>query len=161
MTPFRLSLPVALAIGVGCSAPASAQDVESPERLAGLDRVSVRIEATWDELITMDAGGATEEQFVQALAMTFEQTLAEADAGPSVVPGSPATVACHVDTFYDTGLIIYSLRTQLERPGDDGESVIVWIDSWVGSFTTQQLHLTFTLGEQCARSFLEVWKGAN
>ena len=29
------------------------------------------------------------------------------------------TVACHVDTVYETGQIVYSLRTQLERPGDD------------------------------------------
>lgn len=93
--------------------------------------------------------------------MTFERTIAEADAAPSLLEGAPHTVACHVDTFYDTGLIIYSFRAQLERPGEDGAPVIVWVRSWVGSFTTQQLHLTFTLGEQCAKSFLEEWKGAN
>ena len=60
-----------------------------------------------------------------------------------------------------TGLIVYSLRTQLERPAADGQRIITWIKSWVGSFTVQQMHVMFTLGEQCAESFLEDWKSAN
>lgn len=139
----------------------SAQEIGDAGRLTGIDRIAVRVDAAWDELITMEAGGATEDQFVQALEMTFAQAISEADAAPSVDGASPYTVACHVDTFYDTGLIIYSFRAQLERAGDDGLPVVLWLRSWVGSFTTQQLHLTFTLGEQCAKSFLEEWKSAN
>jgi hypothetical protein len=153
---------VAAALTLLASADAgSAQDVEDTGRLAGIDRIATRVDASWDELITMEAGGATEDQFIQALEMTFAQAIAEADAAPGVDESSPDTVACHVDTFYDTGLIIYSFRAQLERVGDDGMPVIVWLRSWVGSFTTQQLHLTFTLGEQCAKSFLEEWRSAN
>ena len=141
--------------------PTHAQSVEDVSRLAGIERVQVRAEAVWDELITMEAGGATQDQFEQALGMTFEGTIASADAAPSVVPGAPVTVACHVDTFYETGLIVYSLRTQVERPGSDGQRVITWLKSWVGSFTVQQMHVMFTLGEQCAESFLADWKSAN
>ncbi len=141
--------------------PLLAQAVEDTGRLAGVLRIDTRVDAQWDELITMEAGGATEAQFIEALSMTFRQTLASADAAPSVVEGAPVTVACHVDTFYETGLIVYSLRTQVERPGADGRPVIAWIRSWVGSFTTRELHRMFTLGEQCAESFLEAWKSAN
>ena len=138
-----------------------AQAVDDPTRLAGVDRVQLRASAAWDEMITMSAGGATPDQFRQALLQTFTESIADSDAAPSVVPGAPQTIACHVDTFYETGQIIYSLRTQLERPGDDGQPVIVWIKSWVGSFNVQQMHVMFTLGEQCAESFLEDWRGAN
>ena len=146
---------------LGLVGSAAAQSVEDPARLAALTRVQVRAEAAWDELITMEAGGATPEQFEDALRQTFERTLAAADAGPSVVPGAPVTVACHVDTFYDTGLIVYGLRVQVESPGPDGRPVVLWIKSWVGSYTVQQLHLMFSLGEQCAESFLEDWRSAN
>ena len=138
-----------------------AQSIDDPVRLAGVERVHVRAEAQWDEMITMSAGGATQDQFRQALQQTFEETIASADAAPSVVAGAPETITCHVDTFYETGLIVYSLRTQLERPGADGAPVIVWIKSWVGSFSVQQMHVMFTLGEQCAESFLDDWRGAN
>lgn len=148
--------PVALFSGL-----ASAQGIDDPDRLAGLDRVALRTEAEWDELITMEAGGATPEQFMEALRMTFREGIAGADAAPSVVDGAPVTVTCHVDTFYDTGLIVYSLRVQTEVPGEDGAPVITWIESSVGSYTVQQLHLMFRLGEQCAESFLEDWRGAN
>jgi hypothetical protein len=143
------------------TASATAQAVDDPARLAGVDQVQVRAEAAWDELITMEAGGATPDQFRDALRQTFEGTIASADAAPSVVAGAPVTVACHVDTFYDTGLIVYSLRTQVEEPGPDGQPVIVWIKSTVGSYTVQQLHLMFSLGEQCAESFLDDWRSAN
>jgi hypothetical protein len=146
---------------LAAAASLCAQAVEDPSRLAGLERVQVRAEAVWDELITMEAGGATPEQFEDALRQTFERTIAEADAAPSIVAGAPVTVACHVDTFYDTGLIVYGLRTQVEAPGPDRQPAILWIKSWVGSYTVQQLHLMFSLGEQCAESFLEDWSSVN
>lgn len=152
---------VAGSTSLGLVGSAAAQSVDDPARLAGLDRVQVRAEAEWDELITVEAGGATPEQFEDALRQTFERTIASADAAPSVVPGAPVTVACHVDTFYDTGLVVYGLRVQVESPGPDGRPVVLWIKSWVGSYTVQQLHLMFSLGEQCAESLLEDWRSAN
>jgi len=155
----RVAAVVSVALGAGTAV--AAQEIANAERLAGLDRVQVRAEAQWDEAIVVEAGGGTADQFLQALAMTFEQTIASADAAPSVVDGSPTTVTCHVDTFYETGQIVYSLRTQVEEAGPDGQPVITWIKSWVGYYTVQQLHVMFTLGEQCANSFLEDWKSAN
>jgi len=141
--------------------PAAPRSIDDPARLAGVTRVQLRAEVVWDEMITMSAGGATAAQFEGALRQTFAEAITSADASPNVVPGAPITVACHVDTFYEPGQIIYSLRTQLERPGEDGQPVIVWIKSWVGNFSTQQMHRMFTLGEQCAESFLEDWNAAN
>lgn len=109
----------------------------------------------------MSAGGATPEQFREAIQQTFQESIATADAGPAVVPDAPITVACHVDTFYDSGLIVYALRTQVEAAGTDGLPVIVWLVSSVGSYTVQQLHLMFGLGEQCAESFLAAWMSVN
>lgn len=137
------------------------QSVADPTRLAGLMEVQTRAEADWDELITVEAGGATAGQFLQALEASFRDAIAQADAAPNVVDGAAVTVTCHVDTFYDTGLIVYSLRVQTEEPGADGAPVITWIKSGVGSYTVQQLHVMFRLGEQCADSFLEEWRGAN
>lgn len=137
------------------------QRVADAARLAGVTTVDVRVEATWDDAITMDAGGATADQFRQAVRMTFEETISTADAAPSIVEGAPHTVTCHVDTFYEPGQIIYSLRTQLEQAGEDGRPVITWIRSWVGSFDMQQLHVMFTLGTRCAEQFLEDWRSAN
>ncbi len=156
-------LLVASLAGLGILTPraARAQALHEIERLAGVEEVDTRVEAAWDAAITMDAGGATEGQFLEALRAGFREALASADPAPRVLDGAAVTIACHVDTFYDTGLIIYSLRTQLEAPGLDGARVITWIRSWVGSFTTRQLHLMFTLGEQCAESFLEEWTAAN
>jgi len=158
--PAALLAVVAYAVAAGGTSVA-AQQIENAERLAGLERVDTRVEAQWDEAIVVEAGGGTADQFLQALAMTFEETIASADAAPTVVEGSPTTVTCHVDTFYETGQIVYSLRTQVEQVGADGQPVITWIKSWVGYFTVQQLHVMFTLGEQCANSFLEDWKSAN
>lgn len=139
----------------------SAQSVEEPSRLAGVDRIQLRAEAQWDEAITVEAGGATPGQFLEALRMTFRESLGVADPSPGLDDAAPVTVTCHVDTFYDNPLIIYSLRVQTEEPGADGEPVITWIDSWVGSFTVQQLHLMFRLGERCAETFLEDWRSVN
>lgn len=140
---------------------ATAQTLDDVSRLTGILQVDVRVEADWDEAITMSAGGATPDQFRQALHQTFRATIADADAAPSVVDGAPVTVACHVDTFYETGLIVYSLRVQVERAGPDGMPVVTWIRSAVGSYTAQQLHLMFRLGEQCGRNFLRDWRSAN
>jgi hypothetical protein len=125
-------------------------------------RVQLRAEVAWDELITMEAGGATSDQFLEALTQTFEAAMTAEDAAPSVVAGAPVTVVCHVDTFYDTGLIVYSLRVQAERAASvDGTSVITWIKSWAGSYPVAQMHLLFRLGELCADGFLDDWKSAN
>ncbi|NNF14256.1 MAG: hypothetical protein HKN72_13580 [Gemmatimonadetes bacterium] len=158
LTSLMTGIAIALA---GAPTPSSAQDVADLERLSGLTTVDVRAEAQWDELITVEAGGATQGQFLQALQASFRDAIAEADAAPSVLDGAPVTVTCHVDTFYDTGLIVYSLRVQTEAAGADGQDVITWIKSSVGSYTVQQLHLMFRLGEQCADSFLEDWRAAN
>lgn len=152
---------LALVAALVTAAPTSAQAVDDPARLAGLDRVDISTEAQWDELITTEAGAATEGQFVEALGMSFAASMGEAETGPTVLEGAPVTVRCHVDTFYDRGLIVYGLRVQTEVPGDDGEPVVTWIRSWVGSYTVQQLHLMFRLGEQCAESFLEDWQSVN
>ncbi|MCH1569744.1 MAG: hypothetical protein L7S64_00210 [Longimicrobiales bacterium] len=140
---------------------ADAQSVEDVSRLSGVTTVDVRVSATWDEAITMDAGGATGDQFRQALLMTFKETISEAEAAPSALEGAPSTVTCHVDTFYEPGQIIYGLRTQLEQPGEDGAPVVSWIRSWVGSFSMQQMHVMFTLGTLCAEQFLDDWVSAN
>lgn len=156
-----LGLTTSLALAAALPAGAASQGVDDPMRLAGVERVQLRASAQWDEMITMSAGGATPDQFREALDMTFRETIELSDEGPTVTPGAEVTVTCHVDTFYDTGQIVYALRTQLERPGSDGAPVIVWIKSWVGNFNVQQMHVMFTLGEQCAESFLDDWKGAN
>jgi hypothetical protein len=135
--------------------------LEDRTRLQGIQQIDARAEAAWDEAITVSAGGATSDQFLDALRQTFREALSEAEVGPTVVEGAAISVACHVDTYYETGLIVYSLRTQVERDGADGQPVITWLKSWVGSFTVQQLHLMFTLGAQCAESFLEDWASAN
>jgi hypothetical protein len=160
-TATRLAALSVLTLTLATPAAGEAQTIDDPARLAGVERVQLRASSAWDEMITMSAGGATPDQFRQALTQTFTEAIASADAAPSVVQGAPITVACHVDTFYETGQIVYGLRTQLERPGDDGQPMIVWIKSWVGSFSVQQMHVMFTLGEQCAKSFLEDWKSAN
>ena len=161
--PIRRLLVAAstLACAAGMGRAVSAQAVDKASRLAGVLEVDVRAEAMWDEAITMSAGGATQEQFQQALAQTFRGAITEADAAPSVVDGAPATVVCHVDTYYETGLIVYSLRVQVEQPGADSQPVITWIKSSVGSYTAQQMHQMFRLGEQCARSFLVDWRAGN
>ena len=140
---------------------ASAQSMEDVNRLSGVTTIDVRVEATWDEAITMDAGGATADQFRQALRMTFQETISAAEAAPVVLEGARHTVTCHVDTFYEPGQIIYSLRTQLEEAGTDGDPVIRWIRSWVGSFNMQQMHVMFTLGTACAEQFLGDWRSVN
>ncbi len=43
----------------------------------------------------------------------------------------------------------------------DGRLLIDWLESWVGSYTAQQLHVIWTLADQCAEAFLEDWRAAN
>lgn len=160
MRPYLTSLLFVLS-SIAAPAIAAAQGMEDAARLTGLSTVDVRVEASWDDAITMDAGGATAEQFRQALRMTFEETFESADLAPTLLPGAPTTVTCHVDTFYEPGQIIYSLRTQVEVPDNAGGSVITWIRSWVGLFNMQQMHVMFTLGAQCAERFLDDWARAN
>ncbi|HCW77828.1 MAG TPA: hypothetical protein DG084_01830 [Gemmatimonadetes bacterium] len=161
MTPHyctSLRLTFALFLSAGSAAAQSTEDVN---RLSGVTTVDVRVEANWDETITMDAGGATADQFSQALRMTFEETISSAKIAPVVQPNARYTIACHVDTFYEPGQIIYSLRTQLEEADADGAPVIRWIRSWVGSFNMQQMHVMFTLGQACAERFLGDWRSVN
>lgn len=150
-----------VAAGATAAESAVAQDASDPARLSGLSSVGARVEATWDELITTEAGGATTGQFLQALRMSFEGAIADAEAGPTLDSDASRYLVCHVDTFYETGLIVYSLRVSLHEPFPERGSVIIWIKSWVGSYTVQQLHLMFTLGEQCADGFAEDWSVAN
>jgi len=166
MIPFErtLLLPVAgaavalVAPLVLTPGPIEAQGVGDPGRLSGIEEVELRVDAQWDELITREAGGATEDQFLDALRMSFTDALAAADPAPAIVDDTSVGVVCHVDTFYDTGLIVYALRVQAEEPDEDGRPVITWIESSVGSYTVQQLHLMFRLGERCAERFLEAWR---
>ena len=156
-----LFVALLLSVATLIATPLFGQAVENPDRLAGVMRVQVRAEAGWDEMITTSAGGATADQFRGALEQELQRVIGEADAAPSVVPGAPATVACHVDTYYETGMVLYALRVQLERQGADGQPIITWLKSWVGSYTAQQMHQMFTLGTQCAESFLEDWRSVN
>lgn len=163
--PSRSSLSTALcALGVlalTAAPPTLAQEIGDPSRLAGIDAVAIRADASWDELITTSAGGATEGQFQEALLVGLEAALSGAETGPEVDPGEASFVLCHVDTFYDSGLIVYAVRVSYHRVGADGLPVIAWLESWVGSYTTQQLHVIWTLADQCAAAFLEDWRTAN
>ena len=147
------------ALAVPPSLPA--QEVGEASRLAGVASVALRASAVWDELITTSAGGATEAQFEEALRSGFEMAMSSADPGPTITGDEASFVLCHVDTFYDSGLIVYSVRVSHHRPGPDGLPVITWLKSWVGSYTAQQLHVIWTLADQCAAAFLEDWRTAN
>ncbi len=142
-------------------APVAAQDIGDPAALTGLEEVAVRASAVWDEMITMSAGGATADQFRAALLMGFEEAIGAAEGGPRLEPGAPTHLLCHVDTFYDSGLIVYAVRVSHHRPDGDGRTVVTWLESWVGSYTAQQLHVIWTLADQCAEAFLEDWRAAN
>lgn len=136
-------------------------DIGDPARLVGVAAVGVRATAEWDEEITNSAGGATQSQFEEALLTGFEAAISGAESGPRYEPGSSSFVLCHVDTFYDRGLIVYAVRVSYHAPDADGSSVIRWLDGSVGSYTAQQLHVIWTLSDQCADAFLEAWREAN
>jgi hypothetical protein len=151
-----LLIPAAVVV-----APCWAQQIDDPARLAGVTSVALRASASWDELITTDAGGATAAQFREALTLGLEEAIRGGETGPRLDPDASRYVLCHVDTAYDTGLIIYAVRVSYHQPGDDGIPLIAWLRSWVGSYTTQQLHLLWTLADQCAGAFLQAWAKAN
>jgi len=138
-----------------------AQALDDPSRLEGVASVALRASADWDELITTDAGGATEGQFVEALLAGLRETMAGAERAPAADDDAPGSLLCHVDTFYETGLIVYSVRVSYQRPDAEGVPVIAWLHSSVGSYTSQQLHLIWTLSERCAQTFLDAWTEAN
>lgn len=136
-------------------------DVHDLGRLSGLTRLDVRATAVWDELITTSAGGATDAQFEEALLQGLQEAIRGAERGPALDPAAPSFLLCHVDTYYDSGLIVYSVRVSHHEPHDDGGHAITWLRSWVGSYTAQQLHVIWTLADQCADAFLEDWRTAN
>lgn len=154
------SIAIAPALAPADATAQDGRDIGHPTGLAGVERVAVRASAVWDELITTTAGGATGGQFEEALSMGFRDALAGGD-GPTVTGDAPGFALCHVDTFYDSGLIVYAVRTSYHRPDSGGRYVVAWLQSEVGSFTAQQLHLVWTLGERCADSFLGAWNDAN
>jgi hypothetical protein len=143
------------------AAPLAAQEIDDPAALAGVPAVALRATAVWDEEITTSAGGATGAQFEEALLSGLRTAIDEADQGPLIDPGAAGSLLCHVDTFYDRGLIVYSVRVSYHRPDADGIPVIAWLESSVGSYTAEQLHVIWTLADQCADAFLEDWRAAN
>ena len=105
----------------------------------------------------MNAGGATADQFRQAIQIGLQDAIRAADAGPLLNPTAPNYLECPEDTQYETGLIVFSVRVSHHEPDADGRHVITWLDSWVGSYPTRQLHLMWTLADQCAKTFLDAW----
>jgi hypothetical protein len=158
----RLSVAALSAIALlGLATPIAAQDVSDPARLAGVESVAVRASAVWDELITTSAGGATEAQFEEALLMGLRDAISGAERGPRLDDEAASFLLCHVDTFYESTLIIYSVRVSYHEPGPGGQPAITWLRSWVGSYTAQQLHVIWTLADQCADAFLGDWRTVN
>ena len=131
-----------------------------PARLRGVTPVAVRALVDWDQLITETAGGATEEQFHQAVVQTFEATLE--DKGVEIDPSSERFLMCRVETIYNSGLISFAPRVELHEPfGAPGQSAITWHRTWIGSAPVQGMHLLFQIGEQCAEDFADAWTAAN
>lgn len=131
-----------------------------PARLQGVTPVDVRAMVDWDDLITETAGGATEEQFHQAVVQTFEATLREQEV--DIDSSSERFLLCRVETIYNSGLISFAARVELHEPfGAPGQSAITWHRTWVGSAPVQGMHLLFQIGEQCAEDFVEAWTAAN
>jgi len=151
---------IAMVLRLALPAGASAQSLTDFARLAGADPVMAVVEVAWDDLITTSAGGATGDQFHQAMVWGFEEALAS--AGPSLVEDAPVQVVCRVETVFDGGVVAYSARVELRRvPADAGAPVITWFDSWVGTTGVQGLHQMFTLGQRCAKVFSDSWRLAN
>ncbi len=159
--PSRPRTALALAILALAPVAGRAQDIGDPAALAGVSTVSLRATADWDELITTSVGGATASQFEEALLAGFETAIDGAVGTVRRDPAAEEFVLCHVDTFYDSGLIVYAARASFHRPESDGRHVVTWLESWVGSYTAQQLHLVWTLADQCAEAFLDDWRAAN
>ena len=56
---------------------------------------------------------------------------------------------------------MYSVLVSIVRPDEAGVDVIRWQRSWVGSYTARQLHVIWSLADQCAEAFLDGWAEAN
>lgn len=125
-----------------------------PSRLAGAEPLASRAAVDWDDLITEVAGGATEPQFHDAVAQTFEQALQE--LGVAVDPESSRFLLCRVETMYDSGLIAFAARVELHEPfGASGATAITWHRTWIGTTPVRGMHTLFTIGERCAEDFVE------
>mgnify|MGYP003321733324 CR=1 FL=1 len=153
-----LTVAGAAALVALAATPGSGQALDDPQRLAGIEVVALASGLDWDELITTEAGGATAAQFAQALEQGMADVMKAAPEGPSVDTETVHTLRCHVDTFYDVGLVVYGLRVQVERAeAGGGAPVVVWIESHAGSYALNQLHLLSGLGRRCAEGFLDAW----
>jgi len=156
-------MAVVLAVAVIVASPQAsveAQEVGDPVRLAGAGPVAVRVAVEWDEQITNTAGGATEDQYHEAVLQTFRQSLEGTEV--PLADDAEAFVLCGVQTYYDRGLIAYSVRVEYQEPlGPDGAPVVSWQRSWVGTTAVGGLHQMFALGEQCATDFAEAWSAVN
>lgn len=162
-TPSRAALTALLLPALlHAPAPASAQmeAFGDPARLRGVTPLAARAVVDWDQLITETAGGATEDQFQQAVAQTFE---AELEAlGVSIDAGSERFLMCRVETLYNSGVIAFAARVELHEPfGSAGQTAITWHRTWIGTAPVQGMHLLFRIGEQCAEDFAEAWNAAN
>ncbi|MEX2471943.1 MAG: hypothetical protein WEA34_07185 [Gemmatimonadota bacterium] len=155
-SPRALVLTLLLvAPGVGAT-PALAQDASFGDRsrLAAATPLGVQAVVEWDDLITETAGGATEDQFHDAVIQTFENKLAE--LGVSLDPAAERFLLCRVETLYDSGLIAFAARVELHEPFGDGSSTaITWHQTWIGTTPVRGMHMLFTIGEQCAEDFVE------
>jgi hypothetical protein len=131
-----------------------------PARLQGASPVGVRAWVDWDELITETAGGATEDQFHQAVLMAFEASLSE--LGIETRDDAPSFLMCRVETIYNGGVIAFAARVEFHEPfGAPGSTAITWHRTWLGTTAVQNMHLLFTIGEQCAEDFAEAWRAQN
>jgi hypothetical protein len=158
----RLTLRVmAAAIAVALPhASVEAQDVGDSARLVGAGPVAVRVAVEWDEQITNTAGGATQEQYHEAVLQTFRQALEGTDV--PLAEDAESFVLCRVQTYYDRGLIAYAVRVEYQEPlGPNGAPVVSWQRGWVGTTAVGGLHQMFALGEQCATDFAREWRAAN
>jgi hypothetical protein len=131
-----------------------------PARLRDVTPVAARAVVDWDQLITETAGGATEDQFHQAVIQTFEAELGA--QGVAVDASSERFLMCRVETLYNSGVIAFAARVELHEPfGAPGQTAITWHRTWIGSAPVQGMHLLFRIGEQCAEDFVEAWSAAN
>lgn len=155
-----VALVAALSLG---GAPASAQQdagFGDPTRLAGVAPIGVRAVVDWDELITETAGGATPDQFHQAVFQTFRNELQNLRV--PLDDASPRFLLCRVETIYETGLVAFAVRVELHEPfADTGGTAITWHRTWLGTTPIQGMHRLFTIGEQCAQDFHEVYEAQN
>lgn len=155
-SPRALALALLLVTPALAAKGAGAQDASfgDASRLAGAAPLGVRAAVDWDQLITETAGGATEDQFQEAVVQTFENKLAE--LGVSLDPAAERFLVCRVETLYDSGLIAFAARVELHEPFGDGSSTaITWHRTWIGTTPVRGMHMLFTIGEQCAEDFVE------